>query len=46
MSLYYEPDPANDDDPPLLPPILTPIAVPEKVDVFTGFNTRGNKNKM
>ena len=35
MSLYYEPDPANDDDPPLLPPILTPIAVPEKVDVFT-----------
>ena len=27
MSLYYEPDPANDDDPPLLPPILTPIAV-------------------
>jgi len=35
MSLYYELDPANDDDPPLLPPILTPVAVPENVDVFT-----------
>ena len=35
MSLYYEPDPANDDDPPLLPPILTPIVVPNNIDVFT-----------
>ena len=35
MSLYYEPDPANDDDPPLLPPILTPVVVPKNVDVFS-----------
>ena len=35
MSLYYEPDPANDDDEPLLPPILTPVVVPNNVDVFT-----------
>ena len=35
MSLYYEPDPANDDDPPLLPPILTPVVVPNNIDVFT-----------
>ena len=35
MSLYYEPDPANDDDPPLLPPILTPVVVPKTVDVFS-----------
>ena len=34
MSLYYEPDPANDNDPPLLPPILTPIPVVKNVDVF------------
>ena len=34
MSLYYEPDPANENDPPLLPPILTPIPVVKNVDVF------------
>ena len=34
MSLYYEPDPANENDPPLLPPILTPIPVIKDVDVF------------
>ena len=34
MSLYYEPDPANENDPPLLPPILTPIPVVKDVDVF------------
>ena len=34
MSLYYELDPADDNDPPLLPPILTPVAVPDKIDVF------------
>ena len=34
MSLYYELDPADDNDPPLLPPILTPIAVPDKIEVF------------
>ena len=35
MSLYYEPDPANENDPPLLPPILTPIPVVNNVDVFS-----------
>ena len=34
MSLYYEPDPANENDPPLLPPILTPIPVVNGIDVF------------
>ena len=34
MSLYYEPDPANDNDAPLLPPILTPVAVLKGIDVF------------
>ena len=34
MSLYYELDPADDNDPPLLPPILTPVAVPDKIEVF------------
>ena len=34
MSLYYEPDPANENDPPLLPPILTPIPVVKDLDVF------------
>ena len=34
MSLYYEPDPANENDPPLLPPILTPIPVVDGIDVF------------
>ena len=34
MSLYYEPDPANDNDAPLLPPILTPVAVLQGIDVF------------
>ena len=34
MSLYYELDPADDNDPPLLPPILTPVAVPDKTEVF------------
>ena len=34
MSLYYEPDPANENDPPLLPPILTPIPVVKDIDVF------------
>ena len=34
MSLYYEPDPANENDPPLLPPILTPIPVVKGIDVF------------
>ena len=34
MSLYYEPDPANENDPPLLPPILTPIPVVKNIDVF------------
>ena len=34
MSLYYEPDPANENDPPLLPPILTPIPVVKDVEVF------------
>ena len=35
MSLYYELDPAKDDDKPLLPPILTPIAVMKGLDVFS-----------
>lgn len=35
MSLYYEPDPANENDPPLLPPILTPIPVVNGIDVFS-----------
>ena len=34
MSLYYEPDPANENDPPLLPPILIPIPVVDGIDVF------------
>ena len=34
MSLYYEPDPANENDPPLLPPILTQIPVVNGIDVF------------
>ena len=34
MSLYYEPDPANENDTPLLPPILTPIPVVNGIDVF------------
>ena len=34
MSLYYEPDTANENDPPLLPPILTPIPVVNGIDVF------------
>ena len=34
MSLYYEPDPADDNDPPLLPPILTAIPVLKNLDVF------------
>ena len=34
MSLYYEPDPANENDQPLLPPILTPIPVVNGIDVF------------
>ena len=34
MSLYYEPDPANENGPPLLPPILTPIPVVNGIDVF------------
>jgi BirA family biotin operon repressor/biotin-[acetyl-CoA-carboxylase] ligase len=35
MSLYYELDPAKDGDKPLLPPILTPIAVMKGLDVFS-----------
>jgi len=45
MSLYYEPDPANDNDPPLLPPILTPVSVPDKVDVFAKAISAASKSE-
>ena len=34
MSLYYELDPANENDEPQLPPLLTPEKVSKNIDVF------------
>jgi len=34
MSLYFEPDPADKDTPPQLPPLLTPVSVEDGMDVM------------